>query len=125
MNVTGLIAGALPMPVLVVGMGQRILYVNPAAEQFFDTGAGLLLKQSLADIIPFGSPLIPLLAQARERGASVGERTVDLSTPRHGERIADVMVTPLPESDGAVIVTLQERSLAQRIDRQLLHRGAV
>ena len=120
-----LIAGALPIPVLVVGAAHELLFVNPAAEQFFDTGAGLLLRQTLDDLVPFGSPLIPLVAQARERGASVGERTLDISTPRHGERIADVMVTPLSEPEGAVIVTLQERSLAQRIDRQLLHRGAV
>ena len=39
-----LIAGALPMPVLVVGPQQQIIFVNPAAEQFFDTGAGLLLQ---------------------------------------------------------------------------------
>jgi two-component system, NtrC family, nitrogen regulation sensor histidine kinase GlnL len=50
---------------------------------------------------------------------------MDLTTPRHGERVADVTVTPLSEPEGAVIVTLQERSLAQRIDRQLLHRDAV
>jgi two-component system nitrogen regulation sensor histidine kinase GlnL len=125
LDATALIAGALPMPVLVVGLGLDLLFVNPAAEQFFDTGAGLLLKQKLDELVPFGSPLISLVAQARERSASVGERTLDISTPRHGERVADVMATPLPEPEGAVIVTLQERSLAQRIDRQLLHRGAV
>lgn len=122
---TALIAGALPMPVILIGPQDKIVFVNPAAEQFFDTGAGLLLKQGLADVIPFGSPLFQLLAQARERGASAGERDVDLSTPRHGERLADVTVTPLPEPPGVLVVTLQERSLAQRIDRQLLHRGAV
>ena len=124
-NSRGAIANALPMPVMLIGPGQEVVYVNPAAEQFFDTGAGILLKQTLADILPFGSPLFQLIAQARERGASAGERNVDLSTPRHGERLADVTVTPLPEPDGILVVTLQERSLAQRIDRQLLHRGAV
>jgi two-component system nitrogen regulation sensor histidine kinase GlnL len=124
-DMAALIASALPMPVLIVGREHELLFVNPAAEQFFDTGAGLLLRQRLDDLVPFGSPLIGLIAQAHERGASVGERTMDLSTPRHGERVADVMVTPLPEPGGAVIVTLQERSLAQRIDRQLLHRDAV
>ena len=119
------IANALPMPVLVIGPQQQIIFVNPAAEQFFDMGAGHLLKLKLTDLIPFGSPLIQLIGQALERRASVGERNVDLSTPRHGEHMADLMVTPLPEPEGAVIVTLQERSLAQRIDRQLLHRGAV
>jgi two-component system nitrogen regulation sensor histidine kinase GlnL len=119
------IANALPMAILVVGVGGEILFANPAAEQFFDTGATMLLKHALADILPFDSPLFQLMAQARDRGSSAAERDVDLSTPRHGERIADVTVTPLPEPEGALALTLQERSLAQRMDRQLLHRGAV
>ena len=121
----GMIAGALPMPLMVVGAEQEIAFVNPAAEQFFDSGAGLLLRQTLADLVPFGSPLLQLVAQARERNASVSERNVDLTTPRHGERVADVIATPLPEPEGAIVILLQERSLAQRMDRQLSHRGAV
>jgi two-component system, NtrC family, nitrogen regulation sensor histidine kinase GlnL len=120
-----LIASALPMPVIVVGPKLQVVFVNPAAEQFFQTGAGPLLKQTLKELIPFGSPLIQLIGQALERRASVGERHVDLSTPRHGEHVADVTVTPLIEPEGTVVITLQERSLAQRIDRQLMHRGAV
>ena len=119
------IAAALPMPVLLVGPGLEILFVNPAAEQFFGVGVGLLLKQNLAELIPFGSPLLPLMAQARERNASVGERDVDLTTPKLGEKLTDVSVSPVNEPEGAVVVVLQERSLAQRMDRQLLHRGAL
>jgi len=121
----GLVAGALPMPLLVVGPGQEIAFVNPAAEQFFDSGAGLLLRQTLVELVPFGSPILQLVSQARERNASVSERDVDLTTPRHGERVADVIATPLPEPEGSIVILLQERSLAQRIDRQLSHRGAV
>jgi two-component system, NtrC family, nitrogen regulation sensor histidine kinase GlnL len=120
-----LILGALPMPVLLIGPRDEILFVNPAAEQFFDMGAGLLVRQHLQDVLPFGSPLIQVMAQARERGGTLGERDVDLTTPRHGERVADVTVTPLPGPDGTTLVTLQERGFAHRLDRQLLHRGAV
>jgi two-component system nitrogen regulation sensor histidine kinase GlnL len=113
------------MAILVVGPQREILFANPAAEQFFDTGATVLVKHVLADILPPDSPLFQLIAQAEERGASAAERDVDLTTPRHGERIADVTVTPLSEPEGALVLTLQERSLAQRMDRQLLHRAAV
>src|SRR5882724_5826865 len=116
------IVEALPLPIILVGLEYQLLHANQAAEQFFDMGVGLLLKQKLGDLLPFGSPLIQLLGQARERGASIAERNVDLSTPRLGERVADVTLTPT--EDGAVIVLLQERGLAHRIDRQLLYRGA-
>jgi two-component system nitrogen regulation sensor histidine kinase GlnL len=119
------VVGALPMPVLIVGATQGILFANPAAEQFFGMGAGLLTKLGLGDLVPFGSPVLQLITQASERNASVGERDMDLTTPRHGERIADVIATPLAGQEGAVMLTLQERRFAQRLDRQLLHRGAV
>jgi two-component system nitrogen regulation sensor histidine kinase GlnL len=123
-NLQGTIAGALPMPIVIVSHGGELTYVNPAAEQFFDMGAGLLLGQKLAKFLPFGSPLLQLIRQVRERNASVAERNVDLSSPRLGEHVADVTISPTPESDGSVIVLLQERGLAQRLDRQMLHRGA-
>jgi two-component system nitrogen regulation sensor histidine kinase GlnL len=119
------IANALPMPILLLGPDQNITFANPAAEQFFQTGAGILLKQFVNDLLPFDSPLFQLINQARERNSSAAERDVDLSTAKHGERIADVSVTPLPEPEGTLVITLQERSLAQRMDRQLMARGAV
>jgi two-component system nitrogen regulation sensor histidine kinase GlnL len=121
----GTIANALPMPVLLLGPKQNVLYANPAAEQFFDTGLTLLRKLTLTDLIAPHSPLFQLVIQAAERNASAAERDVDLSTPRHGERVADVTVTPVPEPEGAALLTFQERGLAQRMDRQLMARGAV
>ncbi len=116
---------ALPMPILLIGSAQEVLYANPAAEQFFDTSQVMLTKQRLPDLVPFDSPLFQLINQAQERGSTAAERDVDLSTPRHGERLADVTATPLSDPAGALLLTLQERSLAQRMDRQLMARGAV
>ncbi len=124
-NLSPQIVAALPMPILLVGPADEILFVNPAAEQFFDMGAGLLLRQRLQDVVPFGTPLMQVVAQARERGGTMGERDVNLTTPRHGERLADVTVTPLAGNDGVALIALQERGFAHRLDRQLLHRGAV
>jgi len=122
---SGTIANALPMPIMLLGSKTEVLYANPAAEQFFDTGLPMLRKQTLADLIAPHSPLFQLVTQAAERNASAAERDIDLSTPRHGERIADVTVTPVPEPEGAMLLTFQERGLAQRMDRQLMARGAV
>jgi two-component system nitrogen regulation sensor histidine kinase GlnL len=113
------------MPIMLLGSRQEVIYANPAAEQFFDTGLPLLRKQTLAELIAPHSPLFQLVNQAAERNASAAERDIDLSTPRHGERVADVTVTPVPEPEGAILVTFQERGLAQRMDRQLMARGAV
>jgi len=50
---------------------------------------------------------------------------VDLSSPRlSGERIVDLHVAPVPEQPGFVVVMLQARTIADKMDRQLTHRGA-
>ena len=122
---SGTITNALPMPVLLLGPKLEVIYANPSAEQFFDTGLTILRKQTLADLMAPHSPLFQLVAQAAERNASAAARDIDLSTPKHGERSADVTVTPVPDPEGALLLTFQERSLAQRMDRQLMARVAV
>ena len=119
------IAAALPIPALLVGPALDILFANPAAEQFFALSAAALTRHKLCDLAPFGSPLLSLVAQARERTASVSERNLDLSMPRHGSRLADATATPAAEAEGVVLLTLHERGIAHRMDRQQQHRDAV
>jgi len=116
---------ALPHPVIMVAPDGRIADANVAAEQFFEASIPMLRRHMLRDLVPFGSPLLTLVDQVRQRGAAVNEYKVDLATPRNpGERLVDLHVAPLPEYDGHVIVMLQERTIADKMDRQLTHRGA-
>jgi two-component system nitrogen regulation sensor histidine kinase GlnL len=115
----------LPMPVLVIGEGQAVLYANTAAEDFFQSSAALLKRQRIVDLIAFGSPVLALIEEVQRRGASVSEYRLDLGSPRLGlERIVDVFASPLPSDGEAVVVMLQERTIAEKMDRQLTHRGA-
>jgi two-component system, NtrC family, nitrogen regulation sensor histidine kinase GlnL len=61
----------------------------------------------------------------RQRGSSVSEHRVDIGSPRLGaERIVDVSASPLGDDGDSVIVMLQERTIADKMNRQLTHRGA-
>src|SRR5947207_3651474 len=116
---------ALPHPVIMVAADGRIANANAAAESFFDASLPLLRRHMLRDLVPFGSPLLALIEQVRGRGAAVNEYKVDLGTPRNpGERLVDLHVAPLPERPDHVVVMLQERTIADKMDRQLTHRGA-
>jgi two-component system nitrogen regulation sensor histidine kinase GlnL len=116
---------ALPHPVVTIGPDGRIGEVNVAAESFFEVSAPVLRRHKIHEFVPFGSPLLALLDQVRARGAAVNEYRVDLGTPRNsGERVVDIHVAPMPEQPGNVVVMLQERTMADKIDRQLTHRGA-
>ena len=116
---------SLPHPVIMVAPDGRIADANVAAEQFFEASIPMLRRHMLRDLVPFGSPLLALVEQVRRRGSAVNEYKVDLATPRNpGERLVDLHVAPLNEYDGHVIVMLQERTIADKMDRQLTHRGA-
>ncbi|MFN3656333.1 MAG: two-component system sensor histidine kinase NtrB [Pseudolabrys sp.] len=116
---------ALPHPVIMVSSDGRIADANVAAEAFFEASTPMLRRHMLRDLVPFGSPLLTLIEQVRQRGAAVNEYKVDLATPRNpGERLVDLHVAPLPEFPEHVVVMLQERTIADKMDRQLTHRGA-
>ncbi len=119
------VLNALPHPVLMVSEDGRIADANVAAEAFFEVSIPLLRRHALRDLVPFGSPLLALIEQVRRRGAPVNEYRVDLSTPRNpGERVVDLHVAPVAERPGEVVVLLLERTIADKMDRQLTHRGA-
>ena len=121
----GSVLNALPLPVIMVASDGKIAEANVAAETFFEVSAPLLRRHELKDLVPFGSPLLALVDQVRARGAAVNEYKVDLSTPRNpGDRLVDLHVAPLPEQPDYVVVMLQERTIADKMDRQLTHRGA-
>jgi len=119
------VLNALPLPVIMIASDGKIADANVAAETFFEVSVPVLRRHMLRDLVPFGSPLLALVDQVRSRGAAVNEYKVDLSTPRNpGDRLVDLHVAPLPERPDHVVVMLQERTIADKMDRQLTHRGA-
>jgi two-component system, NtrC family, nitrogen regulation sensor histidine kinase GlnL len=116
---------ALPQPVLAVDSTGRVREVNTAAENFFDMGRASLQRSRLVDLIPFGSPVLDLVEETMLAEAPINGYKLDVSSPRTGMgRSVDAFIAPLPHTDGGVVLMLQERSIAEKMDRQLTHRGA-
>src|SRR5689334_19766842 len=119
------VLNALPHPVIMVSADGKIADANVAAESFFEVSLPLLRRHLLRDLVPFGSPLLTLVDQVRNTAAAVNEYKVDLGTPRNPtERLVDLHVAPMAERPDTVVVLLQERTMADKMDRQLTHRGA-
>jgi two-component system nitrogen regulation sensor histidine kinase GlnL len=120
-----LVMNALPLPVLTIGPEQRVLHANAAAESFFEMSLRRMQRQTLGEFLPFGSPVMALVEDVRQRGSSVSEHRIDIGSPRLGpERIVDVFATPLSDGSDSVVIMLQERTIADKMNRQLTHRGA-
>jgi nitrogen-specific signal transduction histidine kinase len=120
-----LVLNALPHPVLMIESDDRIADADVAAEDFFEVSLPVLRRHLLRDLVPFGSPLLALIDNVRDRAAPVSKYRVDLGTPRNpGESIVDLHVAPVLERPGHVVIMLLERTIAYKMDCQLTHRGA-
>ena len=116
---------ALPQPILVLDENRGIQFVNYAAEAFFGASLSVLTRQRLDDLIAFGSPIISLVETVVMRRAPMTEYRVRVGSSRFGdERIADVFASPISDTDGRVAMLIQERTMADKIDRQMVSRGA-
>ena len=119
------VLNAIQNPVILVDDEGRIAFANWEAEAFFGASASHLARYEISSFIPFGSPLLALIDQVRARRAPVNEYRVDLSSPRLGpDKLVDIYVAPVNGTPGSVVVVFQERSMADKIDRQLTHRAA-
>jgi two-component system nitrogen regulation sensor histidine kinase GlnL len=118
------ILGVLPDPVLVVDPANRLNYANAAAEQFFESSAASLQGLPLAELLPEDSPVMALVEAVRKTGHSVSEYGVLIETPRLKSHTMTIQVTPIADDRAEVVVLLQQRSIADKIDRQLTHRNA-
>jgi len=116
---------ALPHAILSLALDGTISSVNAAAESFFGTSRSTMRYQSLAHFLPPGSPLFSLIDQVMTRGAAISEYRVDLGSPwAAGEKIVDIFVSPLTADDEGVVIMLQERTMTEKMDRQLTRKGA-
>ncbi len=110
---------------MAVAANGFVIEANVAAEIFFGISRAILLQQTLFDLLPFDSVLLSLVEHVKATGAAITEYRVDLGVPRLGtEKMVDLFVTPFSDMGEGVVVMLQERAMAEKMDRQLNHRGA-
>src|SRR3546814_5480069 len=98
--------------------------LNSAGEGLIGAGTAYAAGRPLAEWIPEDSPLIGMIEQARDGEASLSEYDLLLESPKLGQRTVNVQVSPVPEAPDHVAVSLQERSIAFKMHRQLSYRGA-
>jgi two-component system, NtrC family, nitrogen regulation sensor histidine kinase GlnL len=116
---------ALPHPILVIGSDNRIAFANAAAEAFFSMGEAMLKRAKISDVVAFGCPLLSLVEQIQHAGSTVNEYGIEVATPRFSSpKLVDVYGGPMPEDPSRMFLMLQQRNMAQMIERQLTHRAA-
>jgi two-component system nitrogen regulation sensor histidine kinase GlnL len=118
------VLGALPVATVVLDGENRFHYANPQAELFFKLSAPSLRALTLGDLLPQDNRIFGLLAQVRRHDAPVHDHDLVLESPKLRRIGVSAHGAPLPELPGGVVLTLQDGSTAQMLDRQLNFRGA-
>lgn len=122
------VLNALPDPLIVVDRDLRVRFVNFEAQSLFQAGASSLLERPLSGLIPADSPIVHMIEQAIDRGASMSEYAAVIETPRIERKRVIVTVGPMTAPQGGMVdqavVAFHEISIAQHIDKQLKHRNA-
>ncbi|MGO1117534.1 two-component system sensor histidine kinase NtrB [Rhodovibrionaceae bacterium A322] len=120
----GFVLNSLADPVFVVDGQDHFLFLNLAAEQLLGSSAATLVGQPLSRILPEDNPVFSLIQQVRDGGYSVSEYGVTLESPKIGTHEMAVNVMVIPEEPRAVSVSLKSRTIARKIEHQLVHRNA-
>jgi len=118
------VLNSLESAVLVVDAQTQVTFANNAAEQFLGASLAQLQNVPLTDFIPSDSPVFALIALVRAEGITASEYGVVLESPRIRKHYVNVQATALPDRPDHVVLTFFERSIADKIDRQLTHRNA-
>ena len=113
----------LPFPVFMLDENDRFLWLNHAAEGFFHSSQAMLVPMQMSELLTSDSPFFSLVRRARQSERPVSDKLLRLISPKFGVRNAAIQVTPLPVSEnvdqrGAVLITLQEQGLSDKLAAQ-------
>ena len=120
----GAILEALPDPVIVIDRDERICFVNSAAEQFLGSGIAALCGSALTDFVRPHASLASLIDSVWRVGNTISEYDVLLEVPRYGGRSVTIQGALAGDGADKLVLTLHERSMAEKMDRQFSHRNA-
>ena len=119
-----ILLNAISTALIAINKDNKIIYANTAAEHFFKSSAEFMANQKLFFFLPGDNSVFNLIEQVRYNRSVVSEYGVTLETPRIGTNFINIQAAPIIEQPGSIALTLQHRSTADKIDRQLTHRGA-
>jgi two-component system, NtrC family, nitrogen regulation sensor histidine kinase GlnL len=118
------VLAALPAPVIVIDRDGKICMVNPAAEQFFGSSATALYETAFSALVALRSPVLALIDAVWRVGNTMSEYDIPLEGPRFGSRTVTIQAAPAGDAADQLILILHERSMVNKLHRQLTHRSA-
>jgi two-component system nitrogen regulation sensor histidine kinase GlnL len=105
------ILDALSQGVMLLAEDDRVLFLNPAAEDLLGSGGLDAVGRRLVELVP-ETPLPDLVARARKGLETLSQRDMEFAT-QSGRHQVDCVTTP--DADGTVLIELRDRDRVSRI----------
>jgi two-component system nitrogen regulation sensor histidine kinase GlnL len=116
----------LPWPLIVVNRDLVIVYANASAAELFDVGLRALSGRAIAELWGADSIAHSLVIRARDEGIAISEEALPVQRPDGYALRVTFDATPVERTgdgtDGAIVIALRDRTIAERLDRQASHR---
>ena len=112
-----IIWSALPLPAFVLGPDNRVIEINPAAEQFMNMGGRALTGVRVWDRLTIDTGLSDALARVRRNQAEVVINDVDVVAPGRAPVQCNIQIAPLGEKEDTVLLLISPREIADRLGR--------
>lgn len=112
-----LLWASLPVPAILIDAGDRLIDLNPAAEQFLNTSEKMLRGQPIFDRLAIDAPLEQVFARVRANHSTLYINEVDVGTGDRAPVICNLQAAPLSDTEGAILLLISPREFADRIGR--------
>lgn len=108
---------SLPIPALLLDEDDKIADVTPAAESFLNSSAKSLKGRPFWDKVMVAAPLEEAFARVRRDRASLFINNVDVGGGNRAPVQCNIQMGPIQNEEGKVLVLLEPRQIADRMDR--------
>jgi two-component system nitrogen regulation sensor histidine kinase GlnL len=112
-----LLWASLPVPAILIDAEDRLIDLNPAAEQFLNTSEKMLMGQPVFDRLAIDAPLEQVFARVRASHSSLYINEVDVGTGDRAPVICNLQAASVAESAGVILLLISPREFADRLGR--------
>lgn len=116
--------GALPIPALTLDRDAVVTAINPAAESFVSASERQVAGQELQAFTGAASRILDVVSQAARQRVSVVQYDVEFVWSDRMLRLATLQASPIGREVDEMLVLMNPRGLAEKMDRSLGSRAA-
>lgn len=108
---------SLPVPAILIDPEDRLIDLNPAAEQFLNTSEKMLRGQPVFDRLAVDAPLEQVFERVRANHSTLYMNEVDVGTGDRAPVICNLQAAPLADREGVILLLISPREFADRMGR--------